>query len=85
MIDAVFQQILKIEGTGNVDETDAALIDLGIWLEKALFRATPDLETLKADIRKRFPQYAGTDAYGKLLIKELYDRHNLPRLTLFPF
>lgn len=83
VIDAVFQIILYVEGNGNTDSADRDLNAIALWFDSELLRLSPDRDSVRADLEKRFPQYAGTDAYDRLLIKELYDRLNLPRLALY--
>jgi hypothetical protein len=86
VIDAVFLMILQIEGNGETSTTDDDLRELGQTFDQAIAAATPpaEREELLAALRKSYPQYADApDAYTQLLIKDLYDRLNLPRLTLY--
>lgn len=84
VIDAVSQLILQLEGDGDTTQTDDHLQAIEAAFDQAILTTAPDRAKLLADLHLEFPQYTSVpSAYDLLLLKTLYDRQKLPRLSLY--
>lgn len=84
VIDAVFQIILEIEGTHSADQADDRLKSLAAHFDQALLDLTPASvkDQILQSSRRQWPNLTPDDL-NRILLKETYAAHNLPRLTLF--
>lgn len=85
--ETVMQLILQIEQTGDTQQAEELLHALGTQFDHALLTATPADEKARYLSRRRSiwtGPHMTPKMFEQLLIKDLYDQHSLPKLTLYP-
>jgi hypothetical protein len=87
VVDAVFQHLIQVEGTGDASQTDGFLRALATQFDPSLVSATA-WETKEKMLQAFRKEWAGSPLtladFERLLVKELYDQMGLPKLTLYP-
>lgn len=86
VINAVFLVVLQIEGNGDTSETEDQLRAIAEPFNRALVESAgpDDLAAVTTHISRDFGTHKFSDeVIKKLLVKRLYERYDLPQLTLY--